>query len=116
MAQAPIDVKKLKRTKLPSERMPLESDIESAVCRYARANNVLAYKFTSPGHRSVPDRIFIFPSGKVVFIEFKRPGNRPTEAQVGEIKKLRDKLQQVYWTDNVESGKGIIDWYLGRHA
>jgi len=41
----------------------LEKQIEHTVCEYARARDVLAYKFTSPNRMAVPDRLFILPSG-----------------------------------------------------
>ena len=33
-----------------------------------------AYKWVCPGVSGVPDRICIFPGGRIVFVEFKRPG------------------------------------------
>ena len=87
----------------------LEKDIEKAVCDYAKGRGCLAYKFTSPRRRSVPDRLFITPGGLVFFIEFKAPGKKPTDAQNREMGRLREKGVHVSWTDNIEIGKGIID-------
>ena len=39
----------------------LEKDIEKAVCDYAKSKGVLTYKFSSPNHVGVPDRIFFAP-------------------------------------------------------
>ena len=50
----------------------LEKDIEKKVCDEAKKLGWLTYKFSSPAHRGVPDRIFI-KDGEVVFIEFKGP-------------------------------------------
>lgn len=88
---------------------PLEKDIERKVCDYAKSLGCLCYKFTSPSRRSVPDRLFIAPGGKAFFIEFKRAGEMPTEAQAVEIKKIRSNGGQVWIVDNVDRGKGIID-------
>jgi len=33
-----------------------------------------AYKWVCPGVSGVPDRIVVFPGGKVVFVELKKPG------------------------------------------
>ena len=62
-----------------------EKDIESVVCNYAKTKGCLVYKFASPAHRSVPDRMFIAPHGKVFFIEFKAPGKLPTVGQRREL-------------------------------
>jgi hypothetical protein len=44
-----------------------------------------AYKFKSPGHRSAPDRICILPCRIIIFVECKRPGEKPTELQAEEM-------------------------------
>lgn len=90
----------------------LEKDIEKAVCDYARKNGVLSYKFTSPARRSVPDRLFICPSGRMFFIEFKREGEQPTAAQAVEIAKIRKQGVPVYVIDNVPSGRNAVNTEL----
>lgn len=85
---------------------PLEKDIEKKVCDYAKSLGILCYKFTSPARRSVPDRLFIMPAGKgVFFIEFKRNGCVPTDAQAVEIEKIRKQGTMVFVVDNVEEGE-----------
>lgn len=87
----------------------LEKDIEKAVCSYAKRKGWLVYKFTSPSRRSVPDRIFI-KYGSVFFIEFKRPGGKPTEKQANEIDKLIYQRIDVYVIDDIEEGKKAVDF------
>lgn len=94
-----------------AERVPLESTIEKQVCAYARARGLDAQKYTSPNRRSVPDRIFFGPDGLVFFIEFKRPGNKPTVKQDLEIERLRGYGIDVYVVDSIEEGKRIVDKY-----
>ncbi|HAB4051080.1 TPA_asm: VRR-NUC domain-containing protein [Salmonella enterica subsp. diarizonae] len=48
-----------------------------------------AYKFISPGHRSVPDRIVLLPGGRIVFVECKAPGKPPRADQLREHERLR---------------------------
>ncbi len=86
----------------------LERDIETKVCKFAQKFGVLTRKYTSPSHRSVPDRLFLFPTGLAVFIEFKQKGKTLTKAQAREFKKLTDLGQYVYLIDNVESGKSLV--------
>lgn len=87
---------------------PLEKDIERIVCQFAKELGMLVYKFTSPSRRSVPDRMFITKAGTVFFIEFKRAGAKPSDAQEVEIKKIRATGVQVNVVDNIEQGKHII--------
>lgn len=88
---------------------PLEKDIERKVCEYAKSLGCLAYKFTSPARRSVPDRLFILPHGKgVFFVEFKRRGQKPTESQMVEIAKIRAQGTRVFVIDNVSSGCAAV--------
>ena len=58
-----------------------ESAIEKAVCDYARQAGCLTIKNATPGHRGVPDRMFI-RNGKCLFIEFKAPGKKPGALQL----------------------------------
>lgn len=92
-----------------AKRKVLEKDIESAVCRYAKTQGWRALKFVSPNYRSVPDRIFFKHPGRVFFIEFKRPGEKPTPKQAMEIERLKSEGFQVFVIDNVEAGRKVID-------
>lgn len=90
----------------------LEKNIEAKVCGYARERGLLAYKFTSPAHSAVPDRLFILPLGRMFFCEFKRKGQRPTPAQEREHLRLRQHKVSVYVIDNVDDGLRMVDEML----
>jgi len=93
-----------------SNNDPLEKVIEQKVCDYAKQLGCLAYKFTSPARRSVPDRMFIMPEGKgVFFIEFKRKGKVPSPAQEVEIHKIKKQGVQCFVCDSVDLGKFVVD-------
>lgn len=87
----------------------LEKQIEQRVCDYAKGKGWLVYKFTSPNRAAVPDRLFIAPGGRVIFIEFKREGQKPTAPQAREHERLRAQGVQVYVIDNVVDGKAVVD-------
>jgi len=81
----------------------LEKELEQKCCNLARAKGWQVYKFVSPGQRGVPDRLFIKGSPKgtlVVFVEFKRKGNRPTPLQERKIAQLRDAGCRVLVIDD----------------
>lgn len=90
----------------------LEKQIEAKVCDYAKAKGMMVYKFTSPARAAVPDRLFIL-NGRVFFIEFKRGGQKPTEAQEREHHRLRQQAINVFVVDNVDAGKECIDTMIG---
>jgi hypothetical protein len=93
---------------------PLEKDIESKVCAYARSRGAEAYKFTSPARAAVPDRLFVAPIGIIWFCEFKRMGEKPTSAQEREIVRLQLLGQRVYVIDNVKDGVRMVDREMDR--
>jgi hypothetical protein len=90
----------------------LEKNIEAKVCGYARERGLLAYKFTSPAHAAVPDRLFVLPSGKMFFCEFKREKQKPTPPQEREHLRLRQHKVSVFVIDNVDAGLRMVDEML----
>jgi len=87
----------------------LEKQLEVIIKRYAEAQGWLTRKWTSPAHAFVPDQIFISPVGKVIFVEFKQQGKKPTAGQLREHDKLRGHHCLVYVIDTVEAGKAMVD-------
>jgi hypothetical protein len=67
------------------------------------------YKFTSPARVGVPDRMFAMPHQHLFFIEFKRPGAKPTPVQEREARKLVNCGFAVYLVDNIEEGIKLIN-------
>ena len=91
----------------------LEKEIESAVKRYAESKGWITRKWTSPNHAFVPDQIFISPTGKVIFIEVKRAGQKPTAGQEREHHRLRGNKALVFVVDSVEGGRRVVDENTG---
>lgn len=50
-----------------------EDVIERHLVNEVKKAGGIAYKFTSPGRRGVPDRIVLLPNGKIIFVECKAP-------------------------------------------
>ena len=101
------------KPRLPKElatgqRRILEKDVEKAVCDYAVKLGWWHRKFSSPSHRSVPDQIMITPFHMVLFVEFKRPKEKPTPAQIREATRLQEVGQRVYCCDDIEKGKELV--------
>ena len=77
-----------------------ESTIEQYLVRRCKELKVLCYKFVSPSHRGVPDRVLIFPHGLVAFVELKAPGKSPTALQMTVLKQMEGNKAEVGWTDS----------------
>lgn len=65
---------------------PRERVIETYLRDACKARNVLCYKFTSPGHIGVPDRVLLGLDAEaqpvVIWVECKRPGAKPRASQL----------------------------------
>ena len=59
----------------------LERQVEAHLVKRVKALGGMAYKFTSPAHRGVADRIVCFPNGSTWFVEVKTEGGRLSELQ-----------------------------------
>ena len=73
-----------------------ESDIEAKMRNMIKQHGGLFLKFISPSTRGVPDRIVIKKPGRVIFVELKREGEKPTPLQRHIHKQLRSFGLEVY--------------------
>jgi hypothetical protein len=80
----------------------LERKIEQALIARVKRLGGACEKFVSPGRRSVPDRIVTLPGGRIVFVELKAPGKRPTEAQRRDHERRRALGCDVRVIDNMD--------------
>ena len=81
--------------------------IEKHLTSKCKAHGILCYKFVSPGQRNVPDRILI-KGGKVVFLELKATGKKPSEAQWREITRIQEAGGMALTADSTTH----IDWII----
>ena len=88
-----------------------EKYLERALCDGMKELGGVAYKFVSPGHRGVPDRMCVLPGGQVVFVELKSYGKKPTPLQEIEINRLKDLGFEVLVIDSTEK-LGVLPSHL----
>ena len=81
----------------------LESKIESALMKRVKELGGTCEKFTSPSRRSVPDRIVTLPGGRIIFVETKAPGKKPTELQEKDHARRRALGCDVRVIDSLEA-------------
>jgi hypothetical protein len=67
----------------------LESVIEAYLRDQVKKIGGRAFKWVSPSTRHVPDRIVLLPKGRVVFVETKATGAKPSAGQIAMHRKLR---------------------------
>lgn len=66
-----------------------ERDVEAYLVRQVQSLGGWAPKFVPLHQTGFPDRLVIMPTGRVAFVEVKRPGGRLTPAQKINLERLR---------------------------
>jgi len=85
----------------------LERHIERALVRSVERLGGTCEKFTSPGRRSVPDRLVTMPGGAIIFVEVKTPGKRPTPMQERDHARRRAMGCDVRVIDTMEAANAF---------
>ena len=91
------------RFKLPD----LEINLEEKCRLYAEGRGALFFKFTVPGNPGAPDRLLLH-KGKVIFVEMKRKGGKPSEVQLAWHKVLRTRGYQVEIVDDFGAFSNLL--------
>ncbi|MEA4972939.1 MAG: VRR-NUC domain-containing protein [Candidatus Metalachnospira sp.] len=85
-----------------------ENEIEQYLVKKVKSTGGRAYKWVSPGNDGVPDRIVIWPDGRIVFVELKAPEKQPTPLQSAKHSELRRLKQAV----NIIDSKEKVDCFI----
>ena len=89
--------------------MMREQEVERKLVAAVKAAGGICPKWVAPGFDGVPDRIAMFPGGKIAFVEVKAPGEKPRPLQRARHELLRRLGFKVFILDNVEKIGGMID-------
>jgi len=87
----------------------MERDVEAYFRKSVAAAGGVAFKFTSPSHRGVSDRIVCL-QGQTWFVELKRPGGRLMPLQRVFAAEM-ERLGQNYTV--LSSQREIDEWLTG---
>lgn len=88
-----------------------EREIEKYLVKRVKELGGKAFKFVSPGNDGVPDRLVCLPGGRVLFVELKSPGKKPTPLQLKQMEFIRSLGFDVDWV----SSKADVDVLLRRY-
>jgi len=81
----------------------LEIDIETEASeRLFDEFGIPSIKLTMVGNSGWPDRIYVLPRGKLIWVEYKRPGKKRSPKQVWAHKLLKAFGHDVRTYENVE--------------
>ena len=91
----------------------LERDVEKEIRIYAEGRGMIAIKLSGPGNRGKPDRL-LFYKGRVLIMEVKKPGEKPTKLQQQWLTTFKDADFDAVWADRPGLGKTLIDKFIAK--
>ena len=97
------------RPRPAAKRPRSESAIEAACGRIARERGWLFYKMV--GTRGLPDRLLVSPTGKHIWVEFKRNAthrlSKNQDARIVDLIRNKAKVD-ICWSEDMF--RRILDW------
>lgn len=87
----------------------LERELEAYLTKRVKELGGRSYKWgLANGNGGVPDRIIFLPKGRIMFVELKQPGKKPTALQIKVMQQLHGLGAAVTWTDSKEGVDEIL--------
>ncbi len=86
-----------------------EKTLEQQLVKAVKHTGGRAVKLVSPGFDGMPDRLVLFPLGRIAFVEVKAPGKKPRPLQVARHEMLRDLGFKVFVIDSTEQIGEMLD-------
>jgi len=86
----------------------LEKGIEAWLNKKVKDLGGLSFKFVSPNNPGVPDRIYIFPEGRVYFVELKTEIGRMSNIQKWQRKRLQEMGCRFYLVKGMEQAREFV--------
>ena len=77
-----------------------EKAIERYLVEQAKQNGLLCLKYSNPNMVGYPDRLLVLPDGRVIWVELKSKGRKPTKIQQVRIAELSGMGHTVRVIDN----------------
>lgn len=85
-----------------------EKVFERTMSKYVNDKGGIAVKLLSQFVNGLPDRMYLLPGGRALFVEFKSTGKKPTRIQEHIIGRIRKLGFTVLVVDSPESWKEAV--------
>lgn len=86
-----------------------ERSIEQELKKTVKGMGGICAKWVSPGIDGVPDRIVLFPGGRIGFVELKAPGKKMRPLQKKRKRQLESLGFLVFCVDGVEQIEEVLN-------
>ena len=86
-----------------------EKSIEAELKKAVKSMGGICAKWVSPGTDGVPDRIILFPGGRIGFVELKAPGQKMRPLQKKRKRQLESLGFLVFCVDGIEQIEEVLN-------
>lgn len=86
----------------------LERDLERYFSTQCKKRGLMTLKLHVRFSRGWPDRVVLFPNGKLIWVELKRSGGKPTPLQIKTIGQMQQYGQTVHIVDSKEGIDSVL--------
>lgn len=86
-----------------------EKSIEAELKKAVKSMGGICAKWVSPGIDGVPDRIVLFPGGRIGFVELKAPGKKMRPLQKKRKRQLESLGFLVFCVDGIEQIEEVLN-------
>ena len=87
----------------------LEKEVEKRLKKRVEQVGGIAVKLEGTNLNGIPDRLVLFPKGRLVFVELKRPGGKPRKLQIYRMKQLEKLGYDCRVIDSYEGIEKLIN-------
>ena len=85
-----------------------EGKFESDYLKYCRIRGIACKKLILASEASWPDRTLLY-KGKIMFMELKRKGEKPTHLQLYTLKALTDQGFYAVWSSDLDDAMFLTE-------
>jgi len=86
-----------------------ESSEEKKAVRWAKIHYIIPLKLNLRGNVGWPDRLFVYPEGGTLWVEFKRKGKEADPIQKYRITQLRKKGHHAFVVDSAADAIALME-------
>ena len=87
-----------------------EQYIQTKILNYLKSKGIVCVKTITLSENGYPDITGVIPpTGRALWIEVKRPGNKPTKLQLYRLEQLKSAGALAFWADNLDEVKRQLE-------